>query len=171
MKYYLYAAALFLPLGLSAAEIQESFPVSTYINKSALYPYLLTITPEPAHLILAFNKETRAFTSKSTRLMVSTDIPQGELALGFGYNLRLLTNTSECRNSLDDVLTQKGFIYLLVDGRSFTESDPVLNQPLKTINSDNNLSGENTLTLQSETITNIMQICKGSILIEAELAL
>ncbi len=158
-------------LGLSATEIEKIFHVSTEIDKSNLYGYALTITPESDDFSLNYNETNKSFDSKIIRLFINTDIPFSQSSIGFTYNLNLITNTSECHGILSGDETQTGFISLLIDGNTFTDGNPLTNQGLSIPDTNNNLSAENTLTLVSDPINDIVQSCSGEIMIEAELSL
>ena len=154
-------------------ELTEILPVSTYINKALLYPYRLSITPEPAYLYLTYNPDEKKFDDESSTLWVRSDIPSNESGLGFTYNLSLIENVSKCfsmrYDNQGDVL-EENIINLEMDGETFDENNPSKNNQFDDVE-NGFLYGKNQLTLKSQTFENIIMDCSGSIVIEAELAL
>ncbi|WP_146153859.1 hypothetical protein [Photobacterium sanctipauli] len=165
---------LLVSFNAKSIKITEQLPLSTYINKAELYPYKLTLTPKPAKLLLEFNDDTSRFEDASSQLIINTDIPESESELGFQYNLRVVENQSLCRSliqsTLDDVVAED-VMELELDGRKFDESNPSIDNPLDKLDEKNNWMGENRLTLKSRYIDGKIMECKGSVYLEAELAL
>ncbi len=172
MKKIMYGGLLLTSLtSAHAQQLTESFKVSTFIDKSKIYPYSIELQPEINDFILRYDESLRAFKNRDINLFIKTDIPNSEASLGFGYNLNLLENLSQCRSSIDDSVTQEGFIRLFIDNVLFDESTPAADLKLSTSPDSETLSGQNRLTVSSLPIEQIMQICSGTINIEGELSL
>ena len=148
----------------------NELPVSTYIDKTKIYPYSLNLEASPSSLLLHFNQSINRFDDADTKIIVSSDIPSEE-STEFQYQLLLDKNESACRlivaNKdvvLDDVMQ------VFIDGNLIEEGDVSNAKPIDQENSDGYRFGESTLTLRSETIEEEGMECGGKVIIVAELA-
>ncbi|CAH1602055.1 conserved hypothetical protein [Vibrio jasicida] len=153
-----------------AAPIQEVLPLSTYINKTELYPYVISLDMQPNQVVLAFDEQQQRFQSHDVAVVVSSDISNGESGIGFEYTLSLLRNTSYCRRPYGLEVTQSNVISLTLGGAPFDEQTPLERQLL--VSQDDGFLGDKlVLTLVSEVITDEAVQCEGTVMLEAELAL
>lgn len=159
-----------LSFGSVAAPIQEVLPLSTYINKTELYPYAISLDMQPNQVQLAFDEQLQRFQSHDVAVVVSSDIPNGESGVGFEYTLSLLSNTSYCRRPYSLEVTQSDVMSLTLGGAPFDEQTPLEGQLLVS-QDDGFLGDKHVLTLISEVITDEAVQCEGAIMLEAELAL
>ncbi|WP_322851309.1 hypothetical protein [Vibrio harveyi] len=154
-----------------AGNITKHFNVSTYIDRSKIYPYTLEVIPEEVNFLLEYSEEEKVFLDHDIQLNTVSDIPNSESSIGFGYNLNLLENNSVCRRNSDNLVSQEGFINLLIDGNPFDQTQPASALLLSPSTESGSLTGQSVLTLKSQPIKETMLNCSGSIRIEAELAL
>jgi len=159
-----------LSFGSIAAPIQEVLPLSTYIDKTELFPYVISLDMQPNQVQLAFDEQVQRFQSHDVAVVVSSDIPNGESGVGFEYTLSLLSNTSYCRRPYSLEVTQRDVMSLTLGGVLFDEQTPLEGQLLVS-QDDGFLGDKHVLTLISEVITDEAVQCEGAVMLEAELAL
>ncbi|WP_146153895.1 hypothetical protein [Photobacterium sanctipauli] len=156
--------------GLMAKQIPHLFKVSTYIDKTDLYPYSLTLLAEPSSLYLEFNSQLGRFDDATTELIVNSNIPEVESA-AFTYQVTLVTNESNCQrySETEPVLVNVMDVYL--DGQSMQEGVASSRQYLDEVDESGLRVGRNEILLRSQLIEERALGCSGEIMLEAELAL
>lgn len=159
-----------LSFGSVAAPIYEVLPLSTYIDKTELYPYVISLDMQPNKVVLAFDDQQQRFQSHDVVVLVSSNIPNGESGVGFGYTLSLLRNDSYCSRPYSGEETQTDIMNLTLEGATFDEHTPFEAQLLASAD-DSFLGGKHVLKLISEVITDEAVQCQGTVMLEAELAL
>ncbi|ABU73732.1 hypothetical protein [Vibrio campbellii] len=158
-----------LSFGSVAAPITKYLPLSTYINKTEFYSYVISLDV-PNQVVLEFDEQQQRFRSHDVDVVVSSNIPNDETGRGFKYNLSLQNNTSNCKRSYSLEQTQDNVMNLTLDGKVFDEQNP-LEEQLLASQGDGVLGGKHVLTLNSDVITDEAVQCSGTITLEAELAL
>ena len=158
-----------LSFGSVAAPITKYLPLSTYINKTEFYSYVISLDV-PNQVVLEFDEQQQRFRSHDVDVVVSSNIPDDETGSGFKYNLSLQNNTSYCKRPYSSDHTQDDVMNLTIEGNVFDEQNPLEDQFLAS-QGDGVLGGKHVLTLNSDVITDEGVECSGTITLEAELAL
>lgn len=171
LKIFVITLCLFYTLVGNASVLERSFNVSTYIDKSKLYDYSLSLSANPEVFELKFDEDKKKFEQKTIEIRALTDIPASSIGIGFNYNLKLVRNESSCSNTISGIVTKEDFILLDVDGVAFNEDDLVKQLPIDNINEDDTLFGMVPLNVNSKRIFSKVQRCTGVIALSAELAL
>lgn len=156
---------------VSCEVIKNTLPVSTYIDKSKLYPYSLSMESNPSKLILNYSENLNRFNDSTSFLLVNTNIPAQESVL-FYYRLNLLTNDSQCQEiNSPDGTSLIDFMNVFIDGELINEGDITSLKPLDSIDESGFRIGQNQVLIRSDEINDVALKCNGEVSVLAELSI
>lgn len=161
----------FLSCSVSSEIIKSTLPLSTYIDKSKLYPYSLSMEANPSKLILNYSENLNRFDDAVSYFFVNTNIPSQESIL-FHYQLTLLTNSSHCQpisSSGGEMLID--FMKVFIDGELLNEGDITSLKPLDSVDESGFRIGQNKVILRSDEINDVALTCNGEVSVLAELSI
>ncbi|HIF9059753.1 TPA: hypothetical protein ACX6MG_003836 [Photobacterium damselae] len=148
----------------------KSFRVSTYIDKTKILPYSIDLSLEKDIIVLSYDKDSEKFKDELVNLDVSSNIPSDD-AQEISYSITLIENSSECRNIIDNELTQENFIDIYLDGVKINKDDTQVGFILDKIDGNKFKYAQLPFLIKSKKINNILQSCQGSVGFMTQLAL
>ncbi|NVH46722.1 hypothetical protein [Photobacterium damselae] len=148
----------------------KSFRVSTYIDKSKILPYSIDVNLEKDIIVFSYDKDSKKFKDELVNLDVTSNIPSDDIQ-DISYSISLIENSSECRNIIDNELTQENFIDIYINGVNINKGDTQVGFILDKIDGNNFKSAQLSFLIKSKKINNILQSCEGSVGFMTQLAL
>ena len=162
--------SIFVPQSFASIDFVDTLPVSTYIDKSKLYPYSLSINSDDFDLFVDFNEDINRFNDIYTQLHIDSNIPSKDSGL-FSYQLMLSRNDSECTRYGEVEVIIEDVMQIFLNGSEIEEGESTL--PKLLIQEDENgfMVDSTELMLRSKEITNVGLKCRGEVAIIAELSI
>lgn len=173
------------PITTSGNKIIQSFPVTTNIDLTNLFPYVVSLYANPSEFELEYNSDLNKFDDKIIDLVAESTIPIKSSETkhkSFTYDLALLSNESQCRSSIsrDSELTDFINLYLFgsnlsTSGEELTVTNPARNVWFNSKSEDDYETGYLNLKLTqpvpfSENILDT-RFCSGEVIMQVSLSL
>ena len=171
-RYFCYLFVFFLTSFYANSAIKpQTLPVSSYIDKSKLYPYSLAVESHPSSFLLLYKQNEERFDDAVGTITVTSNIPAEE-SIEFRYALQLIENESRCEKIIGDTgKVVLNIMNVFIDGVEVEEGGVTSSNPLDKLNEDGYRYGESSVLLRSDTIDDGGLECAGSVVVIAEMAL